>query len=179
MKMPKFGTKSALFGYFLARILKNYCRIWNQHLRISVIAKFCEETKMPKFGTKNDLLGIFDQECVIWVFLGKNVLKNYCHIWNQHPQICLFAKFHEKTKMPKFGTKNAWFMYFWAGIWKQYCHIWNQHPQICLIAKFCENTKRAKFGTKNNLFGYFFGYKLKKLLSYLESAPSNLSKMSL
>ena len=98
MKMPKFGTKSALFGYFWARILKNYCHIWNQHLRISVIAKFCEETKMPKFGTKNDLLGIFDQECVIWVFLGKNVLKNYCHIWNQHPQICLFAKFHEKTK---------------------------------------------------------------------------------
>ena len=31
--------------------------------------------------------------------------------------------------MPKFGTKNAWFGYFWTGIWKQYCHIWNQHPQ--------------------------------------------------
>ena len=50
--MPKFGTKVALFGYFLARILKNYCPIWNQHLQISVIGKFCEETKMPKFGTK-------------------------------------------------------------------------------------------------------------------------------
>ena len=154
--MSKFGTKSASFGYFWARILKNYCHIWNQHLRISVIAKFCEETKMPKFGTKNDLLGIFDQECVIWVFLGKNVLKNYCHIWNQHPQICLFAKFHEKTKMPKFWTKNAWFGYFGAGIWKQYCHIWNQHPRICLIAKFREKTKMPKFGTKNALFGYFW-----------------------
>ena len=82
MKMPKFGTKSALFGYFWARILKNYCHIWDQHpqicqkwvfnsyskfqcLRISVIAKFCEETKMPKFGTKNALLGIFDQEYLI------------------------------------------------------------------------------------------------------------------
>ena len=113
MKMSKFGTKSALFGYFLARTLKNYCYIWNQHLRISIIAKFCEETKMPKFGTKNALLSIFDQECLIWVCLGKNFFKKYCHIWNQHPQICLFGKFHEKTKLLKFGTKNAWFWYFW------------------------------------------------------------------
>ena len=27
MKMPKFGTKNALFGYFGARVLKNYCHI--------------------------------------------------------------------------------------------------------------------------------------------------------
>ena len=80
MKMPKFGIKSALFGYFWARILKNYCHISNQHLRMSVIAKFCEETKMPKGGTKNALLGIFDQECLFWVFLGKNLKKVYCHI---------------------------------------------------------------------------------------------------
>ena len=148
---------------------QNSCHIWNQHPWIGVIAKYHEIMKIPKFGTKSASLGYF------W---GR-IAKTYCHIWNQHPQICLFAKFQGRTKMPKFGTKNAWFGYFWAGIWKQYCHIWNQHPQICLIAKFCENTKRAKFGTKNNLFGYFFGYKLKKLLSYLESAPSNLSKMSL
>ena len=62
MKIPKFGTKSALFGYFLARTLKNYCHNWNQHLRISVIVKFCEETKMLKFRNKNALLGIFGQE---------------------------------------------------------------------------------------------------------------------
>ena len=57
-----------------------------------------------------------------WVFLIKIALfgcfrariflKNYCHIWNQHPQICIFAKFCEKTKMPKFGTKNALFGFF-------------------------------------------------------------------
>ena len=162
MKMPKFGAKCALFGYFLARILKNYCRIWNQHLRISVIVKFCEETKIPKFGTKNDLLGIFDQECVIWVFLGKNVLKNYCHIWNQCPQICLFEKFHAKTKMPKFGTKNTLFGYFWAGIWKRYYHIWNQHSRrICLIAKYREIMKTPKIGIKSALFGYFWARILK------------------
>ena len=57
--MPKFGTKSALFGYFPARILKNYCHICNQHLGISVIASFCEETKIPRFGTKSALFGYF------------------------------------------------------------------------------------------------------------------------
>ena len=57
--MPKVWTKSALFEYFWARILENYCHIWNQHLRISVIAKLLEETKMPKFGTKNAFLEYF------------------------------------------------------------------------------------------------------------------------
>ena len=41
-------------------------------------------------------LGIFGQE----------LKKNYCQIWNQHPQICVLAKFYEEIKMPKFGTKN-------------------------------------------------------------------------
>ena len=32
--MPKFGTKSAFLGYFWARIVKNYCHILNQHLKL-------------------------------------------------------------------------------------------------------------------------------------------------
>ena len=52
-------TTSALFRYFWARILKNYCHIWNQHLQIIEIAKYFEETKLPKFGTKNAYLGNF------------------------------------------------------------------------------------------------------------------------
>ena len=59
MTMPKTGTKNALFGYFWDKIFKNYCRIWNQHLQISVTAKFCEKTKMHNFGTKNVLFGYF------------------------------------------------------------------------------------------------------------------------
>ena len=61
---------------------------------------------MPKFGIKN-VLGIF----------GIELQKNYCHILDRHPQICLTAKFREKkTKMPKFTTKNALFGYYWAAI---------------------------------------------------------------
>ena len=57
--MPKFGTQNALFGYFWARIKKNYCQIWNQHPRIRLTAKFSEKIKMPEFGTKIPYLGIF------------------------------------------------------------------------------------------------------------------------
>ena len=53
-----------------------------------------------------------------------------CHIWNHHSQICLNAKFREKMTMPKFGTKNALFGYFWTRIFKNYCHIWNQHLEF-------------------------------------------------
>ena len=34
-----------------------------------------------------------------------------------------FGKFREKMKMPKFGTKNALFGYFWTTSLKNYCHI--------------------------------------------------------
>ena len=57
--MPKFETKNALLEYFSPGILKNYCHIWNQHLRISVTAKFCKETRIPTFGIKNTLFGYF------------------------------------------------------------------------------------------------------------------------
>ena len=114
---------------------------------------------------------ISDQKCLIWVFFIKNafflcfwarILKKYCHIWNQHPQICLVARFCKRAKMCTFGTKNALIGYFWTRIFKNYCHIWNQHPQICLIVKFCKKTKISKFGTKNALFGYFLARILKK-----------------
>ena len=55
MKMPKFGTKNALFGYSWAEICKQNNYILEQHRQICLIAKFCEIMKMPKFVTKNVL----------------------------------------------------------------------------------------------------------------------------
>ena len=52
---------------------------------------------MTKFGNKTKWFGCF------WA----RILEKYCHIWNQHPPICLIAKFCGKTKMPNFKTKNA------------------------------------------------------------------------
>ena len=83
--------------------------------------------------------------------------------------------------MPKSGTKNAWLGYFWQkmrylGIfvqdfWKSYSHIWNQHPPICLITKLWKK-EMPNFWTKNALFGCLWARILKKLLSYLKSAPT-------
>ena len=102
---------------------------------------------MSKFGTKIALFGYF------WV----RILKNYCHIWNQYPRICLIAKYHKKrNKTKKIETKIALFGHFWARILKKYCHIWHQHPRICPKAKFCKKRHLSNFGTINPLFGYFW-----------------------
>ena len=74
-KMPKFGTKNALFGYLWARISKNYCHIWNQPLPICLVATFCEETKMPKLGTKNALFKYFWPKMPYLGILGIEYLK--------------------------------------------------------------------------------------------------------
>ena len=58
-KKPKLGTENALFRYFCARTLKNYCHILGEHPGICEIAKFCEKTSFPKFVTKNALFGYY------------------------------------------------------------------------------------------------------------------------
>ena len=102
--IPKFRTEDSWFGYFGAGIWKQKCHTWNQHLRICLIANFSAKNKNSMFGTTNALFWFFDQKYVIWVFYLERIVKNCCHFWNQHPQICLFAKLHENTKMPQFGN---------------------------------------------------------------------------
>ena len=85
--MAKAGTKSAVFGYFWARIFKKlltYLKWVPSNLSICEILPI-----MSKFGTK--YAALFGYFCV-------GILKKYCHIWNQHPRISLTAKFHKKIK---------------------------------------------------------------------------------
>ena len=80
---------SCIFGL---KFEKNYCHIWNQHLRIHLNAKFHVKWKKIKFGNKITFCGYF---CIrIW--------KNYCHIWKQHPQDYQTKKFHVKEKNSEF-----------------------------------------------------------------------------
>ena len=65
-----------------------------------LLQNFVKKQKWLHLGLKCHFFGIFHQECLIWVFLSKN-FKNYCQIWNQHPWICLIAKYCEIMKMPK------------------------------------------------------------------------------
>ena len=104
--------------------------------------KVLKKKQILKFGTKN----------VRFPYFGAGIWKWHCHIWNQHPWICLIAKCHEIMKMSKFWTKGA----FSARILKNYCHIWNQYLWITANAKICQETKMPKFGTKNALFGCFW-----------------------
>ena len=78
----------------------------------------------------------------------------------------------KKNKNLKFGTKNARFLYFGAGIWKYHCQIWNQCPRICLATRFGANIDILKFRIKKAWYEYFWtgSWRL-----YLKSVPSNLS----
>ena len=58
---------------------------------------------------------------------------------------------------------------------KSYCHIWNLHPRICQNTNF--HVKKVWVLDLKYLFWILLGQNLKKLLSYLKFAPSNLSKM--
>ena len=129
-----------------------------------LIAKFRKKAKMSKFGNTNALFGCF------WA----RILKNYCHIWNQHLQIFYLQNIYKKRKLPKFLTKSALSVYFWARILKNYCDTSNQHPAICMIAKF---RKKITFGpknlywvflNKNALFGYFRPRIKKKTIVIIE-----------
>ena len=98
IKIPKFGSKNALFGYFWAKILKNCYHIWNQHLRICLVAAFYKKTKIPKFGTKNAVFGYFWPKMFYLDIFQLEFENNYCYILNQHPRICLIIKFCKKTQ---------------------------------------------------------------------------------
>ena len=71
---------------------------------------------MPIFGTKTALFGHSLPKMPYLDIFELEFVKNYCHIWNQHPQIMLIEKFCEKAKILKFETKSALFKYFWARI---------------------------------------------------------------
>ena len=73
--MPKFGTKNALFDYFYARFLKDYCHISNQHPRISLYPDFAKKQKCLYLRSKMSYLSIFDRKCLIMVFLSSNFKK--------------------------------------------------------------------------------------------------------
>ena len=110
--MPKLRAKNSWFRYFRTGTWKQYCDIWNRLLQIRLIWKFDGKIKMAKFGMKNALFGYFWPKIFDLGISGQELSKYYCHIWNRHPQICLFAKLHEKAKMSKFWAQKCLFWMF-------------------------------------------------------------------
>ena len=125
LKRSKLWTKHVLFRFFGARIWKT--------IVISRINTFSQKNKKYLIlAQKKPSFGISELE----------LLRNYCHIWNQHPEI-ICKILQKELKMSKLGTKNDLFVFFWTRIWKSYCYIWNWLPGICVIAKFCKRKKKC------------------------------------
>ena len=84
-------------------------------------------------------LGIFGKESQIY----------YCPIWNEQAGICVFAKFKQKTKTPKFGNFR---LEFESNIVKFEIST----VGLFLIAKYRVKTKMPKFGIRNASILYFW-----------------------
>ena len=109
-----YWRKRKISGFFLL----NSClliKIQNEPFSYRDVKSFRFWTKNVAFGYfKHILMLRFAKVIFIYhintvEFIKVQMLKSYCHIWNQHPRICLNANFHFK-----FGTKVAVFGYFRA-----------------------------------------------------------------
>ena len=145
--MHKFEITSALFGNFCTRILKNYCHIcWSQPLWISVVARFCEETKMAKFRTIN---------ANFWYFLTR-ISKKLLRFEISTFKLAYLQNFTKKK------NKNGW-------IWDKKCLIyvffgWNLKTILSYLksaplnsssCKILRKNKMPKFETKNGFFSFW------------------------
>ena len=74
---------------------------------------------MPSFG-------IFDQKCVIWVFLDNNFKRTIVIFEISTLKVVYLQNFAEKQKCLNLGPKMPHLGIF--GLDCQYCHIRNQHP---------------------------------------------------
>ena len=144
--MPKFGIKDALLGYFWARIKKKLsylkstlsnlcnCKILQQRKK--------KQTLGPKFGYF--CARIFKK---LLQYL-KSALSNLSN-W----------KFFEKTKMSKFGTKNALFGFFLSQNFIKLSYL-KSAPSNCIIS----GKKILNLGAKMPYLG-IFGLEFKKTIT--------------
>ena len=110
---------------------------------------------------------------MIWVFLGRN-LKIISLYLTSAPSNFSNCKISWKKKMPELVNKNALFRYFWVRVLKNYCLIWISTLKIFQLQNFAKEQK-CLICDQKCLICFFGGINLKKLFSYLKSAPSNLS----
>ena len=122
---------------------------------------------MLRFWTKIDLFEFF------W----DRIQKNSCHIWNQHPGICLFEKFPKKTKQKCLKLKVKMISLCFCDLESEkhivifkvssqkFVYLQNfaktKTKQKCLNFGSKRLLSYRKFRTKNYLFGFFWNRILK------------------
>ena len=130
---------------------------------------------------QNKKLSIQDQKCFIWVFLPcdlKTKLLSFLKL-----TISDSSKYEVSIKIKKLSIqvqKCLIWVFLCCNLKKLWSYL-NQHSQIDQNTKFQAKQKSFTFGTKNAIFEslyatVFFPNLKRKLLLYLKSAPSNLSK---
>ena len=101
IKMHKFGTKNAFFGYCWARILKKLLYYRKSAPLNCLIAKFPGKAKSLHLVPKIPYLDIF----------GLKFETNFVIFEISTLEFVQSQNFVKKTKMLKFGTNNALFGY--------------------------------------------------------------------
>ena len=144
-KTLNLGPKIPYLGTFGCNLIKTIVKFLISTLEFVKLWSFIQNKKnKKKLRTKNALLGL-------WA----GMFKNYCHISNQRPPICLIAKFNVKIRILKFGTKNALFGCLGVQFWKAIVLFVISALEF-LVVKFGAETKILKFRTKNVYFGCFW-----------------------
>ena len=83
------------------------------------------------------------------------MLKNYCHICNQLPPICLITKFCAKIRILKFRTENTLFGCFGQQFWKTIAIFEISALEFALLQILVQKIKILKFDNENARFAYF------------------------
>ena len=147
--MPKFGIKDALLGYFWARIKKKL-----SYLK-STLSNLCNCKILQQRKKKQNLGPKFGYFCArifkkLLQYL-KSALSNLSN-W----------KFFEKTKMSKFGTKNALFGFFLSQNFIKLSYLKSAPSNLsnCIIS----GKKILNLGAKMPYLG-IFGLEFKKTIT--------------
>ena len=132
MKILLPYLKSALLNFFSYKIsFKRENNFTKFHVKIKIL-KFQTIGLICVFSAWNiiieNIIVIFEICAVELVYFVEE--KKFLNLEPKMPYLDIFeittfeiTKFCVRTKMLKFGTKNALFEYFWVGILKIYCHI--------------------------------------------------------
>ena len=101
LSISKIGPKTPGFGIFGLEFENNFVIFEINLLKIVSLQNLAQKIKILHMVPKMAYLGFLLRKMGHFGLFWEKLWRTFCHIWNQHPQICLFAKFHEKTVMPK------------------------------------------------------------------------------
>ena len=138
LKMPTLGNYGLEFENIFAI------------LEISVLERvlmqsFMQETIL-KFRTINFWFEYF------WV----GIWKWNCHIWNQHPQICLILEFNLQIKFLKFGTKMPYLSSFGLEFERSYVIFEISTLEFVWLKNFKKKAKCINLRLKMPYLGHFW-----------------------